>query len=343
MLLLISILLLALALGCKYVGRIRNPIDRALLPNSFKEYQFLSKNKVNSSDYVIKKIIDGELSDRNSVLFNTLTQEFILKIEEVDSKKNDQGWMTLWKINEEGKIIDSLTAKGLLNTIGVYFEADFYIDWINSGNKSKQKYKQIINFDSITTSDFNGFVKKAEAIAYSDNYKSETINCYLKIEDDWVVFESAEGYKNGYYSNPEVFFKHKTKSVSLLLVIKDSIEPFHKWSDINSFIYLQKFIKESYQRAPFSVNGMGRSGWNGVGYFQLIHNSSFLYFKSYTFFNTDIHHYNPDISIYKPLKNYGDYSSGIDIAFMVIRVRFNKRNPNEGGVYMIGRKDKAGN
>ncbi len=336
----IAIFFLVLMLLYNYVGVVRNSIAKAFLSNSFNEYSFLSENKVDSEDYQIKKIIDGELDQK--ILFNTLTQEFIITIRDSDYDRNNQGWYALWKIDKKGQVIDSLSSKNGMSPIGIYFEEDHYVDWVESGSKAKKEYKQIINFDSIASADFNYFVEKAEIIEYDGDYENKKVNCYLKIEDSWIVFESKKGYED-YFSNPEKFYKHKTKTTSWLLVLEDKIKPFHKWKDINSYIYLQKFVGESREfKSFYDINNTSRSGWNGTGYFSLWHNSSLLHFKSYTFKSS--FGFDPDISIYAPPNNYGDHTRKIDIAFISLSKRMkSNRDYKEVGVYVICNKDKINN
>jgi len=334
---LIAVIFLVLLLLYNYVGVVRKLIEKAFLPNSFKEYSFLSENKVGSEDYQIKKIIDGE-SDRE-ILFNTSTQEFIIKMRDSDYDRNNQGWYALWKIDKKGQVIDSLSSNNGMSPIGIYFEEDHYVDWVESGSKTKKEYEQIINFDSIAPADFNSFVEKAAIIEYAGNYENKKVNCYLKIDDGWVVFESEKGYED-YFSEPEKLFKHKATFTSSLLVLEDRVKPFHRWKDINSFIHVDKFAGESREfKSFYDINNTSRSGWHGTGYFKLWHGSSLLHFKSYVFksgFGFD-----PDISIYAPPNNYGDHTRKIDIAFISLSKRMkSNRDYKEVGVYVICKKDK---
>ncbi len=252
----IAVIFLILILLYNYVGVVRNLVEKTFLPSKFNEYSFLSDNTVESKDYQIKKIIDGELE--GAILFNTLTKDFIINVRDSDSDRYNQGWCSLWKINKYGKIIDSITT-----------------------NKSIAKHQDFLLEDSI----FN------QAIS-----------------------------------------ANKVKITDFIISLDDVIKPFHKWSDMNNFIYLQKNIKTSREFNSFyDINNTSRSGWNGTGYFQLIHNSSFLYFKANTFKSS--RSFYPNISMYLP----PNYSRKINTGFLVLgknSVR-STRAYKEVGVYLI--------
>ena len=327
--------LFILILLYNYVGIVRNLIAKALLPNSYKEYSFLSDNKIESKKYQVKKIIDGTIDP--DILYNKATQEFLVK----ESMIGENTKHILWKISKDGKVIDSLTTNNFASSLGIYFKEDYYIDWINSGNKSKQKYKQIINIDSITDNNYKHYLEKAEVINYKkdvsslieDNLK---VRCYLKVNNDWIVLESKKGYK----LEPENFFSFKAKNnKSSMFSLTDLIQPFQKWRDADSFIHLQKFIGESRSSKSFyDINNTSKSGWHGIGYFKLRYNSNLFYFKSYTF-KSSTFGFNPSISIYNPSINHIDGTKNNDLTFISLsRKGRSKRDYKEVGLYVICKK-----
>ncbi len=322
------------------VGIVRNLIAKALLPSSFGRYKFLSSNKVESENYRITKIIDGEID--GELLFNTLTQEFLVRVRDSDYDRNNQNWHAIWKVNKEGAVIDSINTTSTMNNQGTYFERDYYIDWVNAGNKAKQKYKQFIDFDSISIAERDNYFEQALEIAYDTDYLEEKLRCFLKIENDWIVLESKVGFEKDYGTNIKETFKYETKYNGLLIVLENAIVPFHKWGDMNSFIYVQKFVEKSREfRSFYDINNTSRSGWHGMAYIQLIHNSEFFHFKAHTFKNTDFGtgSYTPSISFYEAPKRYGIYLS--NIAFVGLgNSRRTKRFAGEVGLYVIHKKNK---
>lgn len=315
------------------MGSVRNTVDKLLLSNSLKEYPFLFENKVESKEHRITKIIDGFAYE--DVLFHSGLKEFLLIMPDADYDRNNQGWKTFWKINANGKVIDSLNSRAYMNTLGVFLDSTSYIDWAFSGNKKRKEYKQIIDYDSLANSEFLALIEKAETVAYGNNYDKKTTNCYVKIDDAWFVLESKKAFASDLYLEPETFFKHKTKNKGSFITLKNQILPFQKWKDKNQFIYLQGFVAESRQfKSLLDINNHGRSGWNGTAYYRLNYESNTFYFKGYAFkgdsFSTDLSFFSLEGT------SSADDSA---VSFIIVRRNNNSRaDIREKGVYLISKK-----
>ncbi len=316
-----------------YSGLVRGTIETVLLPSSYKKFSFLYENKTQSEDYEIKKIIHGESYE--NILLNTLNHEFIIEIVDSDYDRHNAGWTTFWKVNKRGEVIDSLNTRSRFNETGVIFEENYYIDWVNLGEKEKQKYQEVVNFDSITASQFKVLVNKANNITYDSDYKNETVNCYIESNKNWIVLKSKKGFEDDFYSKEEKFFKYSNKSNQVLLSIENSLKPFHGWKDKRSFINIEKFVSKSRETKSFyDINNTSRSGWHGVGYFKFSYKSSVLYFKTYTFKSSSFGMH-PDIRIYNV-----DIP---DISFVIKTISNRKlgdRYSEESGVYVVTKKEK---
>ncbi len=319
------------------------------LNKKYDKYENLFKNTTESENY---KIIKLPFSKPRRVLFDRVTKNFILT--------GDSEYLTTSrKINKNGEEIDSLKIRGYLFSSGVYFYEDYCIDWAITGNKSKQKYDTIINYDSLSKEEFEDYLSKATIVDFTkkhtdykgfkslENHKGR---CHLKIQDKWIVIESKkmfdeleEDYEKDYFE-----LKHKNfskKNEPRLITLSNRTAPIKDWKKEDNIIFLQKFKKKSRQRTGLmNHNGLGRSGWNGTGYFQLTHNSEVFNFKSYTFesklftyspFVPYIYSFKPDISVYFPEKIYN-----VDIAFILSGDASGLSNqPTESrGVYVLKKK-----
>ena len=318
-----------------YVSVVRNFIDQTLLPSTYNEYAYLYENKVESKDYRIIKIIDGSTYD--DMLFHTGTEEFILEMPDSDYDRNNRGWKTYWKISKEGEVIDSLDTTAYMYDVGVFFDSISYIDWVDSGKKIAQKYQARIDFDTVSKTSFDGYVASAESITYAIDFENKKANCYLKIKDEWLVFESKKAYQSDIRSDGKANFGYEPKSRDSLIELTNRILPFQKWKDEKEFIYLERFVGEERQYQSFlDLNNTSRGGWNGTGYFRLTHNSEPLYFKSYTFKSDS---YDSDLRLYDFQYSKGHSIKENDISFIIKAKNHNSNaDRKEAGVFAIIKK-----
>ncbi|MEN7551763.1 hypothetical protein AAG747_27860 [Rapidithrix thailandica] len=311
---------------------IRNRVAKLLLPAAYKEYRYLSSNTVASENYEIKKLISGNASQ---YFFDKELKNFIIRIR--DNK--------LWKINEQGDVEDSLSTSAHLTTSGLIFEEDYFIDWVVSGNKSPQPYREILDADSLSSADVEAYFNNAAVIDFGMDYPQRKGKCYLKIEGHWIVLEFTkrfeefkQDFEKGYYT---VEFKGQApKNNERIEVLKiNAVFPFYHWEDPENPLHIQYFIEETSQSKSFyDINNTSRSGWNGTGYFRLNYHSETLYFKAYTFKRGIFEYapYSPDISIYQLNSGYG-----VDLTLIELYKRGNtKRDYSEVGVYVLRKKNK---
>jgi len=300
-------------------------------PVNIEKYGFLSDNKTENDSYAIKKIVDGQLN--GDILFNTLTKEFVFK-----TYGKDKNGSIYWKVSQEGEVIDSLKSKELLQDIGVTFEKEYYIDWLQSGSKKKNTYRQKYNFSSIDKIELETLYQKAEEISFGSDFKEHELRCYLKIENEWSLLFSKEGFKN-HLGNPANYFKVKAKSKTLILVLKNEIENFYKWEDSNNFLTIEKFDAiTKIKSSNFDINGVGRAGWHGIAYFRIYCNSSLVHFKTYAFKHRSFG-YDPEIKYYKFPNIYGERNLEDKISFIVLtKNEKSNREEKEVGIYVINKK-----
>ena len=130
---------------------VNNSIPKILLngrlAKKFDTYSYLSENKTESENYKITKVTDRK---PKFILFDRVSKNFILTGDELYLT-------TIKKINNRGEEIDSLKVKGHLYPSGIFFYEDHVIDWAITGNKTKQKYDTIINYDTLSKKEFKNY------------------------------------------------------------------------------------------------------------------------------------------------------------------------------------------
>jgi len=314
------------------VDSVRNGISTFFLDKKYNTYTYLYENKTTSKNYEIVKILDAK-SIKKPILFDKLNKNFIFT-------KDELYLSTIWKINSKGEKIDSLKIKGYLYPSGIYFFDDYYIDWAITGNKLKQKYDTIINYDELSKNEFKDYLNKATIVDYTRTSRKRIYigRCHLKIQDKWIVIESEKLSKEleNDYEKDYFELRHKNKDFlkkngDRLIPLKNNILPFNDWKKQENMFFLQKFVKESYFRPQLFLGG--DAGWRGTGYFKLTYKSDVFNFKSYTF-KSNRFSYNPYISIYIPEKEYN-----LDIAFIRLnKESFSKHSSKNVGTFVLKRK-----
>ncbi|MCF6349349.1 MAG: hypothetical protein L3J20_13830 [Flavobacteriaceae bacterium] len=316
-----------------------------ILNKKFDKYAYLNENTTTSENYKIIKLINR--FNKKPILFDRINENFIFT--------GDSGYLTtIRKVNNKGEEIDSLKIKGALDLSGIYFYDDYFIDWAITGNKSKQKYDTIINYDTLSKKEFKNYLSKADIIDYTYASGEELesgwsaplkARCYLKIQDKWMVITSKKmlkelekDYETDYY---DIIMDNKNlfkKNVDRLVPLKNSKAlsySSYDWKKQDNLIFIQKFNKETYIPWTYSINGGRGSGWDGTAYFQWIHKSEILNFKAYTFKpSRRFSSLSPKISIYYPDKKYN-----IDLAFIHLHSGpESKRSFSESGIYVLKNK-----
>jgi len=306
------------------------------ITNSFsraeqKQIHYLFENTVESERYEIKIIKSGYSS--KDILFDTINKTFIIQRENIDRNTD------YWKVNEKGYIIDSFYYSSYLLTSGVFFEETFYIDWVITGNKSKQQYQAIINADELSEKAFKNYLDSADTVDFWINYKLGKVRCFLNINNQWIVLESFSrvndfelAYGKRYHEITSSIYSKKNSD--RLQLLTDIIKPF-AWEDPNNKIHIQQFVKEGYRFASlFDYNNLDWSGTYGTGYFQIDHEGEQLNFKTFVYKKND--YYNPDLHFYLLPETI---SEDIKTNFILLTSRpMSMRDSKEIGLYVLREK-----
>lgn len=308
----------------------------------YKDYLYLSSNKVASENYKVIKLLNdntGYMSSSTDMFYDKQNHNFL-------TRKNDSIY---WKINGVNLELDSIIVRGDFDNSGVFFNKNYYVDWILTGDKKRKKYLKIIIDENFSNSELERLYEKAQEISFSRSYSKG--RCYFKINESWLVVESEKLYSKIEYDSEtkqlkmsDFPIKNKNRIIQL-----QSLDLFKKQENKPSLItYIHFLKKEKHGSSFFDFNNTTRAGWTGIGYFQLNHGLETLKFKDNTFVTLvdndlifDIGAYVENIDSFYTYK-IAPYFSIYTIDNMTL-LRLNKvyndwSNKDRRGIYMVMNK-----
>lgn len=324
------------------------------LPEKFKTYRFLNETTIKSDTYEVKQLIDNlENKEKspgiirlNKIMHDKKTKNLIIFSEYEDNYPEIIRYDMLLKVNNQGKEIDSLKINydtPLYNS-GVIFEENYYIDWINTGSKVKQKYVNVIDGDRFSWQQLEDTVNRADSIdiAVSLIDKELEVRIFLKTVKGWEMIKSKKilpRIEEEVMIGKSVFSRKLPPFTNIIKKRFIPIENNMKWPGFNKVnpnpkLYLEYFDRLTNHSSGFSfsinINGNAISGWSGMGYYKLIHNEDSIRFKAHTH-EGDV--YTSNIAVYCPPDETQD--------FVFIQVHKNKngnRPLRNSGLYILHKK-----
>ncbi len=314
----------------------------APLSEKLKEYKYLSEGPIESDNYEIIKIIDNwkgraevdGIVFLEAIFYDTTTKNILFCTNPKEYEKIDDEWenkipyQIFWKMNDHGRVIDSIKIDYSLglNNSGVFFHDDYFIDWVNNNNKTKQKYIDVIEGDSLSIQQLESHINRANMLYANKDYENEITNLFLKEKEGWTRIKSKKLYEKTepiygqvlmYTLKP--YIENYKKRFIELDIAKGELEP----------IQIEHFVKKSKQSKSLAdINNHGRSGWGGIGYFKLNHNSESINFKGHAFNRKLDRTY-----IYYPIEKDQDFL----IMYLHKRASDNRHFKNTG-IYVLRKK-----
>src|SRR5690606_21554706 len=146
-------------------------------------YKSISEASLTSENHEMKKLFDDH--DHYPPL-KDFFYDFINKnhyIRTFDKSNECSDCYIYWRLNNRGDITDSISIEsGKLFNSGVFFYKDYYIDWFNTGDKTKKNYTEVIEDSTLTKDQIKAYIKEAEAldagVDYSD-FKDVKIDLFI--------------------------------------------------------------------------------------------------------------------------------------------------------------------
>lgn len=236
-------------------------ISNVFLQKPFSEYSSLSDNTIESEAYEIRKLIDERI---DKVLFIPEANILLVKTGEY-----------LWKINADGYVIDTWDSKGCMFSSGYCFTEDYYVDWVHTGNKARQKYSKLVDARNMSEVDLIRYLDKAEVVEFFADYKRGSYKrkdsdrlgmAFLKMKDHTVALDITNHYDRidthcdkikyefyfgeGEYQkigwDKSCLDKYQKKYQDKLQFVGNSLPYTYDWEDKSQSVFIQKFVKEGY-------------------------------------------------------------------------------------------------
>ena len=325
----------------------------APFPEKFNDYNFISSGKISSKTYEVVKVFntwkgttiaDG-IIHLEAVLYDVVKEQVIFYTsvrgyeKRADELMPTAPYRILYKINQDGVLIDSvkLDYSVSIHNSGMLYNNDnfYYIDWLNSGDKTQKEYTRIINDENLTLQDLDKMIEKAISFDVTKDYDHGMANIHLKNDSGIMLIRSKKLYQNiegsyGVIRQPRLK-PYKDHYTPRFIKINVSYET-PKSRTVQGFTYsldTELFVKKKKQSTSLgNINGNGRSGWTGMGYFALKHSSEFIQFKGYAFNgHLDRHH------MYYPIEKNKQLA-----VLHLLRRTSDLRPPEAAGVYVIRKK-----
>ncbi len=334
------VLIVVIILFGQYFSKLIGFQDRVVLSEDYKTYKYLSDESNIASKIEVLKIldnwlgaaeIDGKISLKG-IWYDLKTETYVL-ITHLTYYINDyeeQGYYEeneypiLYKVNSDGKIFDSLKlveqhSLDNLHDSGVIFNDDHFIDWVNTGDTKKKRYKSIVDGDALSKEELINILKNSDIVnvGYTLGMDGEgIIRFYIYFSGNWSVLKSTQLYnsKEAWEWEEQKISLNSIKLLPYLdsyekrflrlksITQNESIQKPYRWTDPSNPLYLQYFQRTKKRKInSFNPYGSKRPGWEGIGYFRLKlnpDNDDILHFKSYAFKDQDkTWGYTPYISV----------------------------------------------
>ena len=142
-------------------------------PQTKKNYPNLAESISTSENYELIKLIDGSI---RSLKYHLEKKQIIIS-----------SGSYLWKLDENGQLVDSIHSYGKWEVSGYYFDPEFYIDWIHTGDKNKKKYQHSLDGNTYSNQQLISLFEQADIVEF-DEFK-DTAYAYLINGDDKTVID----------------------------------------------------------------------------------------------------------------------------------------------------------
>ncbi len=235
-------------------------LPKFALSKSFDDYHYLSEDLVVSDSYEIRKLINGEIA----AIFYAKDTDTVLV----------QAAGYLWKINDQGRVIDTLRgSSGLLNSgvqlwtdswsydSGEHFWYKRLVDWIDTGNRVEQTLQDIVSTDAMSDSELVARLDQAEIVEFfsfrQDEQNTRNV-ALLKSNNRWTLLditnrlgESDESCGEYNRRNKEIWQEtclegYTRKYPARLAPLTDELPFSPDWNDNSLPIHIVNFSRDFY-------------------------------------------------------------------------------------------------
>jgi hypothetical protein len=253
-------------------------------------YPNLFENNVTSENYEIIKLIDGKI---NGILYHADKKQIII----------DAGHHT-WKVNNQGRLIDALEGYGSWNSSGYYFNPEFYLDWIETGDKQEKLFTQRIDGNAYSDQQLFNVFNQADVVEFS--IAAHNTYAYLLSENNSTIIDISTKRNLVHYScgddsyrdlkwNQTCFEGYIKPYQDPINLLESSLHGSQETDDPLSPLRVKGFNKRKYYFeegiglqiiAPFvfpfiggTWNNLPDRYWFGDALIDLVHNNETLSFR----------------------------------------------------------------
>ncbi len=279
------------------IGTLLNVISNCVYADDFNNYHNLSSNLLESENYELIKLFNGEIE---AVLYVKETSTVLVVTEDF-----------LWKIDENGHVIDSLD-RHLAYSSGMMFYEDGFNDWVYSGDKYNKKYSDIVDTSEMADEEIFKLMDQAKTVEFKTWWKEA--QSYIELEDRTLLLDisklkdqvdnncdKSESSKYSFYNfgwNKSCLQGYQRKYQDRIIFLPHTSGRFANWYDHSLPMVLKKFTK-TYYHLEEGVSGellsltlgrylksqgmpgeLSKNFWYGSGYFQLTFNHELFNLKA---------------------------------------------------------------
>lgn len=276
-------------------------------------------------------------------------------------------WHHFWRIDNNGNLIDSFATREIqdFSLAGIYFEKNWYNDWLLTGEKKNKPYQRIIHSKDIDTQALNNLFAESEQILwdqvwiYGENQSQQEFHFYLKNNNDWILVRSDEKlFKTSQESWPPIshvyFIREHNPPIADMNEGKldaeqvQSLCPIKKISLVYPAFTLEKNISDNLQftgfKKSYSVRPgfMAEQGWEGkvgAGNYQLTFDQNTFDFTTYTNATSGSHNqekFSPALGLIHSLPE--DEGSPFLLLKLLGGSFGTSRDDTESGIYILRKK-----
>ena len=339
-------------------------LSKLSLPEEVASYKSISEASLTSENHEMKKLFDDH--DHYPPL-KDFFYDFINKnhyIRTFDKSNECSDCYIYWRLNNRGDITDSISIEsGKLFNSGVFFYKDYYIDWFNTGDKTKKNYTEVIEDSTLTKDQIKAYIKEAEAldagVDYSD-FKDVKIDLFIFNGEGWSLIKSKKLYNEIVPVEEERDYKSKgkkqlhlmrdTETFSLKLesyfgsfkkryTLLDRFRPTYLKNKSKEYTFevvaFKKIKYDEPSKFSFADVSYGPPGWYGIGYVTLNYGSEpVIPFKLEAIEYED--RIETGINIYYP-----EMETGEVLTLAIISAKRNREDPLDyNGLYVIRPKEE---
>lgn len=314
----------------------RDPIIRFFsskaLPKEVTLYKSLSEVPVVFDGYEMVPLFIEKERPTIAILNDMLLYDSINKCNYITSIDNSQNLGSMnphvyWKLDDRGDIVDSISVVDIrLFNCGVFFENDYYIDWFNTGDKTRKSFVQIMDDNDLTVDQIKAYIDEALVVDVGVDYTDHSnvkLELFLFNGTGWSVLKSKKLYNEIVPSQEENDYESKgserlfemrdiaTFSIKLEKHLGDfkrrfSILKENEWPSQEKEYVMEvvAFEKQKRFKPPFFSNeSLGYPGWYGTGFVRLTSASVSFPFKLEAFEHDRVE---TGISLYCPIVHPGE-------------------------------------